>query len=760
MKGKTLAPGEPPDTAIKTPREHFDELLEMVSRYEREEKSLEAVEKAYLTAQEAHKDQKRASGEPYIIHPIQAAKILAGIRMDVPTIQAALLHDVVEDTRLSYDDVKEKFGKTVADLVDGVTKLTAISASKEKSQGQDRTRSRIDNQAENLRKIFLAMAKDIRVIFIKVADRFHNLQTLGALREEKRKFIARETLEIFAPIASRLGMWEFKWQLEDMAFYHLDPETYREVAQLVAQKRQEREEMIEQVKNTIRKDLVEVGITNARIEGRPKHLYSIYQKMRQKDLSPDEIYDLLAVRIIVDTVRECYQVLGIVHNLWMPFHDRFKDYIAMPKPNNYRSLHTTVYGPGNKPVEIQIRTEDMHHVNEYGIAAHWAYKVDSRNDLNLTVEVYPWIRRILDWQADSKDAREYIENLKLDLLEQEVFVFTPKGEVIDLPAGSTPLDFAYRIHTEVGHRFIGAKVNSNIVPANYELKNADIVEILTAKHGNPSRDWLKVVNSTHAKNKIRQWFKKEMRDENITRGKELVNQELRKNRVEISLGNQDVFGKIAQKYNFNTIEDLFASVGYGENSPLTIVHRVQELVVPDRPVRLPEAPDPSSEAEKRRQKRQRKSKSLVLVKGVENLMVRYAKCCSPVWGDDITGYITLGKGVSIHRRDCLNFNHLASQKERVVEVKWLNMDKESLFAVELEIDAWDRAGLLSDVMNTANDMKLKVRSARAWAKGAKAVVKISVEVSSKDSLNSLIIALKKVKDVTRVFRVTHRTLDK
>lgn len=739
-----------------SPDELFNELIDLVKRYDTDKKQLAVLEKAYRKASEAHKTQFRASGEPYIIHPLQAAKILARVKMDIPTIAAAILHDVIEDTPLSYDDIKNDFGKTVADLVEGVTKLTAISETKEIGNARPSSSSRLDKQAENLRKIFLAMSKDIRVILIKIADRLHNLQTLDALPERKRKAISRETLEIFAPITGRLGMWEFKWQLEDLAFSHLRPEKFKKLVQMVDQRRKEREIMVKEVMEKIQKSLEEVGLKDIDIEGRPKHLYSIYQKMENKNRSLNEIYDLTAIRVIVNTVRECYQVLGVVHNLWMPFQDRFKDYIAMPKSNNYRSLHTTVYGPGNQPVEVQIRTREMHRVNEFGIAAHWAYKEGaSKVDVDMFSEIYPWIRRILDWEDESKDAREYIENLKLDLIESEVFVFTPKGDVIDLPAGSTPIDFAYRIHTEVGHRCIGAKVNSKIVPIEYKLKNADIVEILTSKHGTPSLDWLKIARSTHARNKIRQWFKKERKEENIARGKDAVSAELKRNRIEISLSNADVFGKIAERYNFKTIDDLFASVGYGETGPMTILNRVRDLIGKKKKQKVTK---PSDEELKRRRKKRRKSKSPVRIKGVENLMVRFARCCSPVWGDDVIGYITMGKGVSIHRLDCPNYQHLSQNPERIVEVEWIETAEEKAFTVEIEVDAWDRSGILSEVMNVMNEMNFYLRSAKAWAKGPKAIIKVLLDVSSKQELDKLTNKLKKIKSVIRVFRVSRRSL--
>ena len=496
-------------------------LLDTVQSYNAKA-DLELIKKAYNFAERLHEGQRRVSGEPFVIHPFEVAVILANLQMDTTTIAAALLHDTIEDTVASYEQIEKEFGKEVALLVDGVTKLTAISTSKEQSQGggpayeSNVFKSKAESQAENLRKIFLAMAKDIRVILIKLADRLHNLRTLSSMPLIKRQYTARETLEIFAPITSRLGMWRIKWELEDLSFSHLEPEKYKELAQKVALKRAEREKVIHEAIAVIERKLAEHGM-KAHIEGRPKHLYSIYKKLTKKGKDFSEIYDLFALRIIVNNVEECYTVLGTVHSLWIPMKDRIKDYIAVPKSNSYRSLHTTVYGPGDEPLEIQIRTWEMHRIDEYGLAAHWAYK-EERN-ASLAKEIYPWIRRIVDWQLDSKDAREYIENLKLDLLESEVFVFTPRGDVIDLPAGSTPIDFAYRIHTQVGHSCVGAKVNARIVPLDYNLQNADIIEVITSKHATPSLDWLKLCRSNHAKNKIRQWFKKERRDDNIIRAR-------------------------------------------------------------------------------------------------------------------------------------------------------------------------------------------------------------------------------------------------
>jgi len=728
----------------------FSEFMDIVREYNKNESDYKTLEKAYMIASNSHKMQKRASGDPYIIHPLETAKILAGIRMDTPTLTAAILHDVVEDTELKREDIEENFGIEVANLVDGVTKLTAISQSKEKGTDFQKSRSRDDKQAENLRKVFLAMAKDIRVILIKVADRLHNMRTLSFLSKEKQKSIAKETLEIFAPITSRLGMWEIKWQLEDIAASYLYPEEFEELTENVTQRRKEREEVVDYVKNMIHEALKKVGFKNFHIEGRPKHYYSIFQKMNKRDCTLEDIYDLTAVRVIVNTVRECYQVLGIIHNLWMPFQDRFKDYIAMPKSNNYRSLHTTVYGPANQPVEVQIRTWEMHRVNEYGIAAHWAYKEGGKADINITKDVYPWIRKILDFEDDSKDAREYIENLKVNLLDMEVFVFTPKGDVIDLPAGSNPLDFAYNIHTEVGHRFIGVKVNSKIVPIDYKLKNADIVEIITQKHSNPSRDWLKIVKSSHAKNKIRQWFKKERKEENIERGKELIQKEFERARIDVPLGNTEIFGKIAKKYQFQSINDLFASVGYGETSPVTVMHRVRDFLGP-RPVEIPTA-----EPKEKKRRRRRKSKSPVVVDGISSVAVKFAKCCSPVRGDDIIGYVTLGKGVSIHRKNCPSFSHLAKKKERIVNVEWSEDIVEALYTIQLEVDAWDRPGLLSDIMAKINEKGIHTNYCKAWSKRSYATIKVSVDIKSKDEMDELMKSLLSVKSVHRVARSTLR----
>ncbi len=499
----------------------------------------------------------------------------------------------------------------------------------------------------------------------------------------------------------------------------------------------------------LRKNLASAELKEFIIEGRPKHFYGIYRKMRDKGRSIDDVYDLLAVRVIVASVPECYQVLGIIHSLWMPFQDRFKDYIAMPKSNNYRSLHTTIYGPGNQPTEVQIRTREMHQINEYGIAAHWAYKEKkSGTDINLTGEVYPWIRRMLDWHEESRDAREYIENLKLDMLQNEVFVFTPKGQVIDLPAGSTPLDFAYRIHTEVGHRFIGAKVNSRIVPLEYKLSNADIAEILTSKQSSPSAGWLKVVRSHHARSKIRQWFKKEKRPEYVALGREALLVEMRKNRMEIALDNSEIVRSLVEHYKFASPDDLFVSVGYGELTAGTVVKKIKTLISPE----LPAAPLASLPPAKKASQRP----SGIGMAGVDNVAVRFARCCSPIFGDEVFGYISLGKGISIHRRDCSNYSNLASNPDRVVKVYWVEQEPGSSYTVILNIEGLDRPDLLFDVVNTINQAKLRIQATKSSTRSSRHNIRVTVEIGSREQLESLMAGLSRIKDVNNVSRILTR----
>lgn len=710
-------------------------------------KDLEFIQQVLEFAVSSHNGQVRLSGEPYVLHPISVAVILAELGMDTTSLAAALLHDVIEDSQIPYEEILVRFGKEVADLVEGVTKLSAISSSKEQKDAMNLPiMADRDAQAENLRKIFLSMARDIRVILVKLADRLHNLRTLSSLQEHRRKFIARESLEIFAPISSRLGLWHLKSEMEDLAFKYLDPEAYEELVEAVKAKRAEREEDIKEVIEDLRGRLKEQGF-DFHIDGRPKHFYSIYQKMNKKGRNFDEVYDLIAVRVIVDTVEECYAALGAVHSLWRPLPERIKDFIASPKTNNYRSLHTTVFGPGDKPIEIQIRTWEMHRVNEFGIAAHWAYKEGSK-DIELIKDMLPWVQRVLEWQADSQDAREYVESLKLDLLNYQVFVFTPHGDVIELPAGSTALDFAYRVHTEVGNHCTGAKVNGRIVTLDYELKNGEILEITTSKHTTPSRDWLKICKSSHAKNKIKNWFKQANRGENVTRGRDMLERELKRNRMETVGKDEKFLGQLAESLNFFEKGDLFASIGYGGTSLTHVLNKIRAMQPKDETV--PE-PIPSKTV------RRRSSKQAVIVKGgLDNLLTKFAKCCCPVPGDDIFGYVTLGKGISIHRVGCPNFAALNIQKEKILEVGWGSPRKDACYSVDIEVDAFDRTGLVSDIMNIINEAKVPATSCNARRlRQERARVKLGLEVCERQQLDDLMKKLEGLSGVFEVTRVTH-----
>ncbi len=707
---------------------------------------LDLVARAFLLAEERHRPQTRSSGEPYITHPVAVSHILADYGLDAPTIAAALMHDVVEDTPTTLEEMQQRFGAEITMLVDGVTKLTSISS----RQGRDAPtpRSKQEAQAENLRKIFLAMARDLRVILIKLADRLHNLRTLGALRPQKQEAIATETLEIFAPIASRLGVYQMKVELEDLSFRYRYPREYAELQAGLDQLRPVLEGAIEKASTTIRDRLEQMHIT-ARLEWREKHLYSTFRKTQRTQRPLEDIYDLLALRVIVDKVEDCYSILGLIHSIWVPMKDRIKDYIAVPKSNNYRSLHTTVYGPGDHPLEIQIRTSEMHHVNEMGIAAHWAYKEGKTapsKDSALFKEIYPWIRAILDWDAQTRDAREYVDNLKVDLLSNEVFVFTPGGDVIDLPTGSVPIDFAYRVHTQVGHRCIGAKVNGKMVPFDYKLQNADVVEVLTSKNGTPSLDWLRICGSNAARNKIRNWFKKERREENVIRGRDILRRELSKQRMDGVLNDEDVMLKIARALNFEKSDDMLASLGFGETSLAQFFGRLrEELPKEDSQTLLPGPRRPSHK---------KRSGQPVRVRGIENILIRFSKCCAPVPGDPVVGYITLGKGVSVHVRDCPNFAAMVEKApERVIEVEWDNPSESSNFMVELEIDAWDRAGLLQDIMAVLSDSRVPARTCRAWTKKDRAFLKLGVEIVHKRQLDDLIKRIAKVRDVMNVGRL-------
>lgn len=707
--------------------------------------SADLIKNAYNYASLFHANQLRASGEPYILHPLNVADILADLKMDDVTIAAALLHDIVEDTPATLNEVKEMFGDDVANLVDGVTKLSAMSISAERKEIKDKRAFQEESRAKNLRKIFLAMAKDIRVILIKIADRLHNMRTLSSLPVSKRKQISKETLDIFAPIASRLGLWNIKWQLEDLAFYNLEPEIYKDLEEKISVKRAEREKIIHQARDIIRKKLEEAGI-HTKIEGRPKHLYSIYQKMKKKGIEFKEVYDLFALRIVVGNIEECYAALGVIHSLWMPIMDRIKDYIAMPKPNNYRSLHTTVYGPGNNPLEIQIRTFEMHEVNEYGIAAHWAYKEGGKS-FAISREIIPLVNILLESQEGAKTARDYIKNLRIDLLRTQIFVFTPKSDVIDLPMGATPLDFAYRIHTDVGNHCVGAKVNTKIVPLDYQLQTGDIIEVITSKNASPSLDWLKLCKTRNAINKIKQWHRKEKRDDYIVLGKELLEKELKKLRLDNISNIDDYINKVVKRLNFSASDDFYASLGYGEVSMTTVLMRLRE--------ELPAEEIKQTPTLARTRRKRKKYGDAVIVPGLENILVRFSKCCSPVYGDKIKGFVTLGKGISIHRENCVNLKSLAAQKERLVDVQWNPDFKGTFSGIEIEVEAWDRPGLLSDIMSVLSEKKISAESCTATAKQERAHIKICLDIENVAQLKDIMEHIKLQKDVLDVRRVTH-----
>ncbi|WP_281173053.1 RelA/SpoT family protein [Alicyclobacillus herbarius] len=717
-------------------RVSIEDLCEKVATYAKPEE-LDIVRRAYALAETAHSGQFRKSGDPYITHPLAVADILADLRLDTTTLAAALLHDVVEDTSVTGEDIVRQFGPEVAALVDGVTKLKRIKFD-----------SREEHQAENLRKMFMAMAKDIRVLLIKLADRLHNMRTLRYQSPEKQVRTARETLEIFAPLAHRLGIYTMKWELEDTALRYLNPQQYYRIVNLMAQKRKEREQYVEGVMQILRKRLQELDI-QAEVSGRAKHIYSIYRKMVTQHKEFNEIYDLFAVRVIVDSIKDCYGVLGVVHTLWKPMPGRFKDYIAMPKANMYQSLHTTVIGPNGDPLEIQIRTWEMHQTAEYGIAAHWVYKEGAQKAEGKFAQKLAWFREVLEWQQDFRDAQEFMETLKIDLFSDEVFVFTPKGDVIELPAGSVPIDFAYRIHTDIGNRCIGAKVNGKIVPLDYKLKTGDIVEVLTSRHSyGPSRDWLKIVQSSQAKSKIRQWFKKEKREENISRGRELVEKELVRQRLNPGdLMTPAYIADILQKFNFTREEDLFAAVGYGGLSPVQVVTRLVERYRKDHQEAAIEV------VNREFAPRSRRNHTGVRVKGADNLLVRFARCCNPVPGDEIVGFVTRGRGVSVHRTDCPNVEELRQDAARMLEVEWAPTP-DSDYRVELEILALDRNGLLNEVMNAMAETKTDVTAVSGRADSRRiAHIHLSVRIHNLEHLRTVVERLKRLKDVQSVRRV-------
>lgn len=720
----------------------FKHLIDTIHTYLPQAKC-DDVTKAYNLAEEAHKDQRRVSGEPYILHPLAVAQILADMKIDTTTITASLLHDVVEDTSYTLEDIKKMFGKEVAFLVDGVTKLSRLNY-----------RTKEDQQLNSMRKMFLAMAKDVRVVVIKLADRLHNMRTLRYMRSDKQKRIAQETLEIFAPLAHRLGIFNIKWELEDLSFRYLEPDKYYDLVDQMKQKRHVREEIVNEAIDVLKKALDEAHI-HCEINGRPKHFYSIYKKMKKDNRDLSQVYDLFAIRVIVDDVKECYGVLGIVHSLWKPLPYRFKDYIAMPKPNNYQSLHTTVIGTRGQPVEIQIRTWEMHRIAEYGVAAHWRYKEGNQTaNKDAFDEKMGWLRNLLEWQ-DTSNPKEFVNALKLDAFSDEVFVFSPRGDVIDLPQGSIPIDFAYRIHTDVGHRCVGAKINGKIVPLDYKLKNGDIVEIITSKVGKPSLDWLNIVGSSESRSKIRSWFKKENREENIAKGLDALERECKRlghDWKALNVGGR--LGRVAKQMNAGSEDDLVAAVGYGGFAVNTVLIKLLELHKKDLQ-KQEEKTNSLAALEKLKTKKPVKHNGTgILVKGEPGLLVRLAKCCSPVPGDPIIGFITRGRGVSVHRADCPNVTHGQNDVDRLIDVEW-DYDGNERFEVNMEIVAYDRTGIMAEIMATLAEMKISILSVNAKTSDTKNVT-IHMGISIKDLAQFEFVATKirRLKDVYAVERYT------
>ena len=694
------------------------------------------IEKAFAYAEQLHEGQMRLSGEPFIIHPLAVAEILAEIEQDQVTIAAGLLHDVIEDGKAERGAIAEKFGEEIAYLVEGVTKL-----------GQIVFESREVRQAENFRKMLLAMGEDIRVIVIKLADRLHNMQTLQYLPKEKQTETSIETREIFAPLAHRIGVWRIKWELEDLAFRYLEPGKYEEIRSRIAERRAQRQVRIEEFILKLKDILSKVSI-NAEIYGRPKHFYSIYRKMVEQNLEFEDLYDLLAVRIIVASVKDCYAVLGLVHAAWRPIPGRFTDYVAMPKLNGYQSLHTTVIGEGGYPVEVQIRTEEMHKVAEYGVAAHWRYKEGGKP--NILDQKMEWLRSILDWQKDLSNAKDFMESLKIDLFTDEVFVFTPKGAVHALPVSSTPVDFAYAVHTEVGHRCTGAKVNGKIVPLDYKLKNGDIVEIITGKADNPSMGWLNFARTSAARAKIKSLFKKQKREENLSRGHASLNEELKKLMLEPSqVLIEEITGPLLKEFSVPAMEDLLIQIGYGELSPYVVAKKARNIwekhhgVVPveEELVRPMLAP-----------KKKTKKHIGVQVVGTSNVLIRFSKCCRPLPGEDIIGFVTKGKGVTVHKSDCPNVARTEETKGKYVKVEW-NPGPEQVFPVEIEVEAFDRVGVFHDILEKVAETKTNVGAANVKTKrGSMAVIKLIVDVRDAAHLSLVIKMITAVSDVYNVSR--------
>lgn len=741
------------------PDELYKELITSVRKYHPSD-DISMIEKAYKIASTAHKDQKRKSGEPYIIHPLCVAIILADLEMDKETVVGGLLHDVVEDTIMTPEQIREEFGEEVELLVDGVTKLGQLSYSKDK----------VEVQAENLRKMFLAMAKDIRVILIKLADRLHNMRTLKYMTPAKQKEKARETMDIYAPIAQRLGISKIKVELDDLSLKYLQPEVYYDLVEKIALRKAEREKFVQGIVDQVKKHVEEAGI-KAQVDGRVKHFFSIYKKMVNQDKTIDQIYDLFAVRIIVDTVKDCYAALGVIHEMYTPIPGRFKDYIAMPKPNMYQSLHTTLIGPNGTPFEIQIRTFEMHRTAEYGIAAHWKYKEQSNGKTvtgNQEEAKMTWLRQILEWQRDMSDNKEFLNLLKsdLDLFAENVYCFTPAGDVKNLPAGSNPIDFAYSVHSAVGNKMVGARVNGKLVNIDYVIQNGDRIEIITSQNSKgPSRDWLKIVKSTQAKNKINQWFKQELKEDNIIKGREMfANYCKAKGIVQSDITKPEFMQTVMVKYGFRDWDSVLAAVGHGGLKEGQVVNRLLEEYKKKNQKEMTdaqvlEAIEASSAAAGNKERSQkRKNKNGIIVKGIDDVAVRFAKCCSPVPGDEIVGFVTRGRGVTVHRTDCVNMIHLPSEdRVRLIDAEWqaAASDVAGRFLAEIKIYGNNRTGLLVDITKIFTERKIDVLSVNSrTSKQGTATISMSFEVESRAELDSLIGKLRQVESVLDIERTT------
>lgn len=747
------------DAAVKTmhdftsPEVLYKELINSVLKYH-PSTDISMIEKAYKVASEAHEGQKRKSGEPYIIHPLCVAIILADLELDKETIVAGLLHDAVEDTWMTYEEVEKEFGSEVALLVDGVTKLGQLSYSADK----------VEVQAENLRKMFLAMAKDIRVILIKLADRLHNMRTLQYMRPEKQQEKARETMDIYAPIAMRLGISKIKVELDDLSLKYLKPDVYYDLVHKVALRKSEREQFVGAIVKEVKKHMDDANI-KAQVDGRVKHFFSIYKKMVNQDKTIDQIYDLFAVRILVDTVKDCYAALGVIHEMYKPIPGRFKDYIAMPKPNMYQSLHTTLIGPNGQPFEIQIRTYEMHRTAEYGIAAHWKYKESSDGKAPVgksEEEKLNWLRQILEWQRDMSDNKEFMSLLKndLDLFADSVYCFTPQGDVKTLPSGSTPVDFAYSVHSAVGNKMVGARVNGKLVPIEYEIKNGDRIEIITSQNSQgPSRDWLKLVKSTQAKNKINQWFKKELKEDNILKGKEMLAQYARAKGFKIANYTKNQYLEaVLRKYGFRDWDSVLAAIGHGGLKEGQVFNKLVEAYDKENKKNLTDEQVLEAASETQEKLHIAKSKSGIVVKGIHDVAVRFSKCCNPIPGDEIVGFVTRGRGITIHRTDCVNvLNMSETDRTRLIEAEWQQPDtkEKEKYMAEIQVYANNRTGLLVDLSKIFTERKIDLRSINSrTSKQEKATISMSFEIGSKEELRSLIEKIRQVEGVIDVERTT------